>query len=53
MVWVQVAQDRIEWRAILNTVINLLVILNAGSISATISFSRTLLYGDGVLVVSK
>jgi hypothetical protein len=43
MHWIDLAQDRVQWRALVNTVMNLLVQLNAGKFlsSCTIGdFSR-------------
>jgi cephalosporin hydroxylase len=45
---IQLAQDMVKWRALLNSVMNSLVPKEAGNLfisRATISFSRSLLHG--------
>jgi hypothetical protein len=52
--WIHVAQDRNQWRAVVNTVMNLKVSYKAGNLTklVTISFSRRILL-TGVSYLSK
>jgi hypothetical protein len=54
MDWINLAQERDQWRALVNSITNPRVSSNAGNIlssRATVSFSRTALLGVSCLVI--